>query len=120
MFFIFTDWIKELIINLIWNDMGKSAKLKKIRRLVATMPAVSINKTFREVLTGRELVNDGIDSVKGESIKAGGRYIKSSVKPAPLDHEKQMKRIYSKHGMAGVVGYMDAIDNHVKNSANAK
>ncbi len=89
--------------------MGKAKQLKIIRRAAAALPAMSIERMVSEVLPGSELIANGmIETKEGALVEPGKKYRFFHPQPVPIDHAKEMKKMYLKHGGNGVVAYVKA------------
>lgn len=95
--------------------MGKKAKLKAIRRIATELPEIHVKRAgVPDVILGAELVKKGITKLpNGEYINTEAKYKKGTVVDAPVNHHRQMKKLYNKHGAAGVRSYVAAAERHV-------
>ena len=90
--------------------MGKSAQLKKLRRLASQLPAVATNQKMHTLIQGHNL---HIEKDKdGKAIEPGKIY--SVEKTLPVNHLKKMKENYNKAGMAGAALYARSVIEHVR------
>jgi hypothetical protein len=101
--------------------MGKKAKLKKIRRLASSMPDIKTEQVIGDRVYGYELLKDGIKEVEGKPVDPKEEYYRKKGVPVSVNHNRQMKRMYNKHGLGGVVVYAQAVKRFVQsqNQSNA-
>lgn len=87
--------------------MGKSSKLKKMRKIAKILPSFEV-----EEKTG---IVSGTD-VKGQLI-----HVKhDELKRRKINHYRQMKKTYNMHGKAGVDAYAESVIIYYKLRNNAK
>lgn len=97
--------------------MGKSSKFKKIRKIASQMPALKKEMVVGERLFGYELLQSGIDKLPdGTKINHKAEYRRSRVTQVPLNHGREMKRLYNKFGYSGVDSYIKGVSDYVKQS----
>lgn len=94
--------------------MGKKAKLKKIRRIASQMPVVNVAHVQGAVVNGAELLKRGVTEVEGKPVQTLQTYREKTAVAAPVNHNRQMKKLYNKHGVAGVRMYVQAINKFVE------
>lgn len=94
--------------------MGKKAKLKAIRRIAAELPEIHVKAMgVPAAITGAELLKKGMTKLpSGELIDADSIYKKNQVIDRQINHHRQMKKLYNKHGAAGVRMYVAAAERH--------
>lgn len=95
--------------------MGKKAKLKQIRRIASQLPALNVKAIRSERLTGKEAMMEGINEVDGKPVNQNSVIRKKSVVSTPLNHNRKMKQLYNKYGIAGVAVYIDSVQKISKN-----
>ena len=94
--------------------MGKKAKFKKIRSLASAMPVINSRAiTGVEVVSGGDVLKSGIKEVGGQPINPDKIYKKKIVGNVPINHNRNMKKQYYKNGVAGVNGYVQAVQRFV-------
>ncbi len=87
--------------------MGKKAKLKQIRKWAKEMPVLHTKQLVRDcVVSGGQLYKDGVTTVAGEPVRVNSNYVKKKLIDVPVNHNRNMKKMYNKHGKDGVVGYI--------------
>jgi hypothetical protein len=94
--------------------MGKKAKLKKIRRLASQMPVINVPRVIGERVGGHTVLVSGVKEVDGQPVSAMKDYVRKNVIETPLNHNRQMKKLYNKHGVRGVNTYINAVVQHVQ------
>jgi hypothetical protein len=94
--------------------MGKKAKFKKLRRLASEMPVINVGQVVGERISGAELYKSGVEKVEDKPVNPHATYTKKKVIEKPLNHTRQMKRMYNKHGLVGVMGYVQAVQRFDK------
>lgn len=102
--------------------MGKKSKLKKIRRLASQMPIINVNHMQGSRVDGATLLKEGVEKVGDKPVENLQIYRKKAIIKKPVNHNRQMKKLYNKHGIAGVNSYAMAVVRHVqaqKAKANA-
>lgn len=87
--------------------MGKAKQFKKMRRIASQLPVIETASSFREQISGKEVIAQGVTTIKGEPVLPGVTYTKA--KPKAMNHFRNMKREYNKGGIDGAVGYMNAV-----------
>jgi hypothetical protein len=97
--------------------MGKGRKFKEIKKLAKAMPLLYSPMKERKTYTGFELIAQGVSEVEGQAVNADAEY--GSLERIPINHENEMKRMYYKHGEAGVKAYVQAIDKYLKAKESA-
>lgn len=91
--------------------MGKAQKLKIIRKAALLLPAATTTTIQKSSVSGRDLIDSGVKQDKyGAEIKGNRRYIKRQPIEVPVNHNRQMKRLYNQHGMAGAVAYANQVE----------
>lgn len=80
--------------------MGKKSKFKQLRKLANVLPEIPVNVVYGE----KELMEGGVD-----------RYIatENKVIETKLNHNRKLKQMYNKGGLAAVVAYKNAVMNYV-------
>lgn len=94
--------------------MGKKSKLKKIRRIASQMPVINVNHIQGSAVNGSELLKRGVKEVAGKPVENLHTYREKKAVPVPVNHNRQMKKLYNKHGVAGVRMYAQAVQRFVK------
>jgi hypothetical protein len=94
--------------------MGKKAKFKKLRRLASEMPVIKVGQIVGERISGAELYKSGVEKVEDKPVNPHATYTKKKVIEKPLNHTRQMKRMYNKHGIGGVREYVQAVQRFVE------
>jgi hypothetical protein len=89
--------------------MGKKSKFKAIKRLAAQLPAMTVQSLVTTRLTGAEVLESGVTEVNGHRVWQHGTYIRKSREAVEVNHVEQMKKMYYKHKVAGVRGYVSAV-----------
>lgn len=97
--------------------MGKKARLKSIRRMVAGLPSISQHTCFKEVVKGEELIKDGIGIINEAPVNAQLEYIKRTAASIEINHARRAKKQYIKHGIVGVQGYLNSVNDFVAKQA---
>jgi hypothetical protein len=90
--------------------MGKAGIHKMIRDWakdlpIAQKPVMNTTKHF-----GKELIDAGVTEVAGKPVKAAVQYSHTGKIQIPVNHEREMKRIYNDHGLPGVKRYKAEIE----------
>lgn len=97
--------------------MGRKSKLKEMRRLAKELPQINQMERVSERLTGAELRNLGIektDDDKAIPISDNKLFKRITTRDKPVNHERQLKEQYNKHGVAGVRAYIKAVQDFSK------
>ena len=98
--------------------MGKKAKFKLFRRMAAEMPMVSVNAIIGDKISGKEAMLQGINEIDGLAVNQSSVVIRKKIIEKPLNHNRQMKRLYNQKGEAGVQAYLKAVKEHVERKNN--
>jgi len=101
--------------------MGKKSKLKAIKKMAALMPTIETVKKVGTVVSGSELIEKGVVSIADESVPVlpNHKYKKQEFKKVPVNHEKEMKRVYNRYGAAGVKQYAIEAARYVERQEKA-
>lgn len=103
--------------------MGKASKFKRIRKIASQMPVIEVTRPLGEKVTGSDVIKSGVKELKdGTAIDPHGNYKRNVPVKVPLNHNKNMKRLYNKGGAAAVGSYIGAVQTHVahKNAMQKK
>lgn len=93
--------------------MGKARKIKIIRKIANELPEVMGVVIAKRTAKGSELINDGVSMSGGKPIDPDKFYSGKKKVLQPMNHYNEMKRVFYKHGAAGVVGYQRAMSKPV-------
>lgn len=89
--------------------MGKKSRLKAVKRIAATLTPLVIGRAIGEKLPGKELIAAGTLTTKTGGtetmIQAGVTYKRIAVKNMPVNHARNLKKLFMKHGQAAVDAY---------------
>jgi hypothetical protein len=99
--------------------MGKKAKLKQLRKLAATMPAIEGERLVTKRAMGIAVIEEGIKHVDGKAIDPNAIYRKSVVEKVNVNHNRKMKDLYNKKGIEGVNGYVKAVAQYAASQTQA-
>ena len=100
--------------------MGKKSKFKKIRRLASAMPIINIKSvTGVEIIRGEQVLKSGVNDIGGQPVNPDKNYKKKIVGNVPINHNRNMKKQYYKNGVAGVNGYVQAVQRIVSSQKAA-
>lgn len=94
--------------------MGRKAKLKKIRKIAQDLPHLEVIQVQKNNLTGAELKALGVNKVDGKPVDDNVVYGRKEQVNIPMNHERNMKRMYNQFGMSGIDKYVNAANQHVK------
>lgn len=94
--------------------MGKASKLKKIRRIALQMPVINTHRIVGEKVSGHDVLESGVKEVEGKPVDHRLNYRKKKSIEVPLNHNKNMKRLYNKLGVNAVQGYINAVIQYQK------
>jgi hypothetical protein len=97
--------------------MGKKLKLKAMRRIAREMPAMEQNITVGVKVSGKELIEKGVREVQGQPVMGSAKYRAMQKQAFPLNHYRQMKKLYNSDGKAGVGAYINAVAQHQNKQA---
>jgi hypothetical protein len=89
--------------------MGKKSKIKQIRRIASQMPVINQKKIVKELVPGSEAIKSGVKEVDGKPVDEHRFYEKKYAVAVPVNHNRQMKKLYNKMGGKGVGLYMSAV-----------
>lgn len=92
--------------------MRRSAKYKEIKKLASVMPVLEYDKSVPYSVKGAELIKEGIKEYNGEPVHIRDVFAGVEIRRFKIDHEKNMKVIYNKHGAAGVRAYVQSVEDH--------
>lgn len=90
--------------------MGKAKQLKLIRKAAKALPTVTTIGKESERMTATEAHLKGIKDKDGKVVPnvAGDVRIIKTVQ-VPINHNKEMKRLYNSQGMKGVAAYAETV-----------
>ena len=94
--------------------MGKAAKFKKFRREASGLILLNRKISTKEIIAGSDIPKH--TKVDGKEIDPKKFYIKKGITEVPLNHFRNMKKAYNKHGNAGVEEYKASVKNFVENA----
>jgi hypothetical protein len=98
--------------------MGKKAKFKQIRRIASQMPVIEANQSVTvEHIKGSALIAAGIKEVGGKPVDAKMSYRKKTPVASPINHHRNMKKLYNQMGKSGVGMYINAVKAHAAKQA---
>lgn len=100
--------------------MGKKAKLKKIRRLASQMPVINVQHVQGAPVDGATLIKRGVKEVQGKPVQNLETYREKKAVPVAVNHNRQMKKLYNKHGLGGVAMYAQAVQRFVNSQKAPK
>lgn len=96
--------------------MGKAKQLKKLRRQGRMLPEMD-----KQGMVGFELIKgedlDEAQQAEIEDFDASKTYKRTLVGPMPVDHGRELKKMYKKYGDAGTAAYTKAILNRASQAA---
>lgn len=98
--------------------MGRKAKLKRIRRIAQSMPDIAVKQRVGSVVDGHTLIEDGVNEVEGKEVDPKGQYHKRETINRPMNHERNMKRMYKQFGEKGISSYVQAVNEHIEEQKN--
>lgn len=78
---------------------------KNLRLLAAELPLIFKSSHETHLVTGQELLDDGIFDINGEKIDPEGKYEQNLPVVIAFNHFRKLKRLYKKFGMEGVTQY---------------
>lgn len=100
--------------------MGKKSRLKEVKRLAAQLTPLVIGRAIGEKKTGAELIAEGVTKAKlnGEElpINLKQNYKRVQVKNMPINHGRNLKKLFLKHGQAAVDAYVNKVAEVVEKS----
>lgn len=94
--------------------MGKKSRMKKLGRIAADLPVIHQQTCYKEKCKGEELIADGIQLANKEKVNPNGDYVKRVPTSIPVSHKRRIKKMFAKHGDAGVAAYVNAVDDFVQ------
>lgn len=94
--------------------MGRAAKLKRIRKLAKQFPELQVNVQKADMIFGADMIKSGITEVQGEEVIPDRRYRKVNKTTQPMNHERNLKRMYNQFGDKGIEDYEKAVQMHVQ------
>lgn len=80
--------------------------------MAAAMPELKTIRRNGVVMTGEQMIKEGIKEVNGEEINPASIYKGMKSEVVPMNHEKNMKKLYYQHGAKGVRAYIQNVENH--------
>lgn len=99
--------------------MGKSAAIKKIRKLASQLPTLTVNQPSLLRMKGSELIEKGIEEITVDEVKVpvngGLMYESKQTIEAPMNHRRNMKKLYNKFGQQGIDEYIKAMERYQSN-----
>lgn len=99
--------------------MGKKAKLKAIKRLAASIPAINESSVEKHEMLGSEILEWGtIKEIDGKPIDPAKKYIFNYPVLMIQNKERRMKRAFLRNGIAGIKNYMDHTLSVVQSNIN--
>lgn len=78
------------------------------------MPVINTTGTEVKKVSGAELIERGVNKVEGKQVNVSATYKQTTKVPTPLNHNRKMKQLYNKQGLAGVNSYISAVNNFMK------
>lgn len=84
---------------------------RKIAYIAKHLPAMHHNNQTVKIAThGKSLINHGISELKnGDSINPNKTYLSSKDIPKPVNHKKELEKMFVKHGEHGLLSYQKQI-----------
>lgn len=80
--------------------MGKSAKFKKLRKIAANLPELSVNRKQGVKIDGEKLLAQGIKTTAdGKPIDTNLQYVSQQTVQQPANYNKFLKDRYNKGGI---------------------
>jgi hypothetical protein len=98
--------------------MGKKSKFKKFSRIAASMPIIKTKRVVGSKIDGESLIISGVKEVEGKPVDLKATYRKKELVSAPMNHKKNMKKLYYMHGINGVKNYMQAVNSYAQRTAS--
>ena len=93
----------------------KKKHLKAIAQVAAELPTVTQQSFERHLVKGSTLLAQGqvIGHDDKPIVPTDGYFDEFPVIMA-INHKRRMKKLFKKHGEAGIFGYIQAIENHIE------
>jgi hypothetical protein len=98
------------------NDMGKKKRIKLLRKIAGELPVVLVHTKEVHFVTGAELLEQGETEVDGQKIIPEKRYVQDMPVQLAINHARQLKKIYQKHGYGAVGQYIDQVQKTVSDA----
>jgi hypothetical protein len=92
--------------------MGKAKHFKQIRKFASQLPVLNTRVPIGEIIAGADLIGEGVNEINGEKVSVKKKYRRIRQELTPVNHYRQMKKYFYKHGAAGVKAYVLAVQRH--------
>lgn len=101
--------------------MGKKSRLKAVKRIAATLTPLVIGRPIGEKgIPGTDLIKEGTLTTKTGGVDTLIRkdltYNRKTVKNMPINHARNLKKLYLKYGQPAVDAYLKKVDEVVEKS----
>jgi hypothetical protein len=94
--------------------MGRKSTLKKIKRLADTMTPLKQIAYENVDKRGSELIAMGITKLTdGTPVDPVKKYTQHRPKEIPVNHNRKMKKLHRQYGLAGIKGYIQAVEKEL-------
>lgn len=77
------------------------------------MPTINVQHIQGSIVDGSELLKRGVKEVEGKPVGNLHTYREKKAVSVPVNHLRQMKKLYNKHGVEGVRMYAQAVKRFV-------
>ena len=77
------------------------------------MPVINVRHVIGERVSGAELYKQGVEEVEGKPVNIDANYSKKTAVAIPINHNRKMKKLYNKYGVAGVSAYIQSVKRHM-------
>jgi hypothetical protein len=94
------------------KSRDRGATIRQIKKLAAALPTILTTDKRKVVIKGERMIEEGVIEHDGEVVHPDSIYM--GEENVPLNHEREMLKLYRKYGEPGVAAYIKNVDNHIK------
>jgi hypothetical protein len=95
--------------------MGKKARMKIIRKIAETLPAMQTPVYGRKTVCGLEVINDGVTTIQGQPVDPLRSYSKKIVTGSiDVNHARRLKTVHKQLGIIGIKAYVQGINQSIE------
>lgn len=99
----------------------KKKLAKQIEGIAGKLPLIMRNTCEKHIVTGAQLIEDGINEVDGKPVLAEQEYIRNMPVQIAVNHKRAMKKLFKKHKAFGVQAYINAVNKyHLQQNSQPK
>lgn len=93
----------------------KKRHLKAIREVAEKLPTVTQKSVEKHIVKGSTLLAMGqVLGYNDKPIVPEDGYLDEFPVIMAINHTRRMKKLYKKHGDAGIFGYIEAVEKHIE------